>query len=95
MKFKNTYTKLERFTNSFSSRKRIQILAILATKENMALNEIARKLNTNKQNASLHTFKLLNQGLIAKRQHGIEVEHILTNRGKMVLKFLLTIDKNL
>ncbi len=95
MKFKNTYTKMERFTNSFSSRKRIEILLILENNKNLTLNKISEILHTNKQNTSLHTFKLLNQGLIAKRQNGIEVEHILTGRGKMVLKFLLSIDKNL
>ncbi len=93
MKFKNTYYKLERFTNAFSSRKRIEILNLLKEKPDLTLEEISEKINSNKQNTSLHTFKLLNAGLIAKRKKGTNVQHKLTSRGEVVLNFLISIDK--
>ena len=95
MKLKNTSTKLNYFFKSIASRKRIEILVLLSEKENLSLNEISDRINSNIQNTSLHTFKLLNAGLIAKRQKGDEVEHILTNRGNNVIKFIQLVDKNL
>ena len=95
MAYKNTYTKLERFCNSFASRKRIEILYLLSQKDNLTLDEITEKIHTVKQNASLHTFKLLNQGLIAKRQNKRNVEHIITKRGLFVLDFIQKIDKKI
>ena len=92
MKFKNTYTKLEMFWNAVASRKRIEILNILSENPNLSLGEIAKKLQTEKQNASLHTYKLLNQGLIAKRKNKTKVEHIITERGKLILSFIKKID---
>ncbi len=95
MEFKNTYSKLERFCNSFSSRKRIEILKVLHKEKDLSLNEIADKILTNKQNASLHTFKLLNHGLVAKRKNKTKVEHILTKRGETVLDFIKFMDKKI
>ena len=95
MKFRNTYTKLERFFNAISSRKRIEVLNILLEKPNLSLGDITKRINTEKQNASLHTYKLLHQGLIAKRKHGTKVEHILTKRGKRVISFIKEIDKRI
>ena len=95
MKFKNTYTRLERFCNSVSSRKRLEILNILSEKSNLSLGDIAQKINTEKQNASLHTYKLLHQGLIAKRKHKTKVEHAITKRGELVLSFIKEIDRRL
>lgn len=95
LKLKNTPTKLNYFFKSVASKKRIEILILLSKNKNLILNEISEKLDINIQNTSLHTFKLLNAGLIAKRQNGKEVEHILTSRGEFVVKFIETIDKNL
>ncbi len=95
MKLKNTSTKLNYFFSAIAARKRIEILLLLSEKKNLSLQEISDKINTNSQNASLHTFKLLNAGLVAKRQKGLEVEHILTNTGKMVAQFIQMIDRSL
>ena len=92
---KNTPTKLDYFFNSIASRKRIEILITLSQNENLNLKDISKIIKTNPQNASLHTYKLLNSGLIAKRKNKNKVEHILTRRGKKVVKFILEIDKNL
>ncbi|MFC1623539.1 MarR family transcriptional regulator [Patescibacteria group bacterium] len=95
MKLKNTSTKLNYFFKSIASRKRIEILVLLSEKKDLSLRDISKKINTNEQNTSLHTFKLLNAGLIAKRQKGLKVEHILTGRGNIVVKFIQMVDKNL
>ncbi|MDD2935402.1 MAG: helix-turn-helix transcriptional regulator [Candidatus Pacebacteria bacterium] len=95
MKLNNTSTKLNYFFKSISSRKRIEIIILLSENKNISLKDISKKINTNIQNTSLHTFKLLNAGLIAKKQNGLKVEHILTGRGEMVANFIKTIDKNL
>ncbi len=95
MKFLNTYTRLEIFCNAISSRRRIEILNIIYEEKNISLEKIAELLPTSKQNASLHTYKLLHQGLIAKRKNGLITEHIITQRGKKVLSFIKSIDKTL
>ena len=95
MKFKNTYTRLERFCNAVSSRKRIEILNILLEKPDLSLGDIARKIDAEKQNASLHTYKLLHQGLIAKRKNKTKVEHAITKRGELVLSFVKEVDRRI
>ena len=94
-RYKNTYTRLERFCHAFSSRKRIEILELLSKEDNLSLKVIAEKIHAEKQNASLHTFKLLNEGLIAKRKNKTNVEHIITKRGLFVLDFINKIDKKI
>ncbi len=93
MEFKNTSIKIEHFLKSFSSRKRIDILKLLYKKENLSLEEISKLVDIKTQNASLHTFKLLNAGLIAKQQNGLKVSHILTKRGKNIIEFIIKVDK--
>ncbi|OGD68083.1 hypothetical protein A3E89_00765 [Candidatus Campbellbacteria bacterium RIFCSPHIGHO2_12_FULL_35_10] len=95
MKLNNTSTKLNYFFKSIASRKRIEILILLSENKNLSLKDISEKINTNIQNTSLHTFKLLHSGLIAKKQNGLKVEHILTGRGDLVVNFIKSIDKNL
>ena len=95
IRYKHTFTRLERFCNSFSSRKRIEILDLLSKQDNLTLKEITEKIHAEKQNASLHTFKLLNEGLIAKRKNKTNVEHIITKRGLFILNFIKDIDKKL
>ena len=94
-RYKNTFTRLERFCHSFSSRKRIEILDLLSREDNLTLKEIMEKIHAEKQNASLHTFKLLNEGLIAKKKNKTTVEHSITKRGLYVLEFLQNIDKKI
>ncbi len=95
MKTKNTSTKLNYFFSAIASRKRIDILLLLSEKENLSLKEISKSINTIQQNTSLHVFKLLNNGILMKRQKGIEVEHKLTNKGKKIVSFIRNIDKDI
>lgn len=93
IKLKNTSTKIERFLKSFSSKKRIEILASSSIEKDLSLQEISGRINGNIQNVSLHTFKLLNAGLIAKKQVGKEAKHILTKRVENILAFINKVDK--
>ena len=92
---KNTTTKMQRFLRSFASKRRIDILLLIEKENNLSIREISKKLRTGEQNISLHTFKLLNAGLIAKMQLKNKVVHTLTSRGKFILAFIKNIDRRL
>ena len=78
---------LERVIKGFANGRRIQILELLDKKPDMSLLDIADELKVDFRTAGEHTRKLAIAGLILKRHNGQVVEHAISPRGKVVLKF--------
>lgn len=83
---------LEKIVRGFSNHRRIQLLALLAEKPNLSVFEIADELNVNFKTISDHLRRLLNVGLVEKKNKGNMVCNKLTDLGNSILKFLRTLE---
>ncbi|HVF69600.1 MAG TPA: winged helix-turn-helix domain-containing protein [Xanthomonadales bacterium] len=86
------FRQLERIVRGFSNHRRIQILELVYQYPELALTEIAEKLNINFKTAGEHVRRLAVSGLILKRNQGAAVRHKLSPRGLLILKFLRTLE---
>jgi predicted ArsR family transcriptional regulator len=93
LKGKN-YRQLERIVRGFSNHRRIQILELLKEEPELSVIDVAQKLKINFKTVSEHMRRLAIAGLIIKRSSGPAVRHRLTERGRVVLKFLKNLKKN-
>lgn len=84
--------KLEKVARGFSNHRRIQIMGLLAEQPQLSVFEVADALNVNFKTISEHLRRLTIAGLVAKRNVGSEVEHTLSERGRIILKFLRTLE---
>jgi len=84
--------KLERVVKGFANHRRIQILELIERKPELSIFEIADLLEVNFKTISEHTRRLAIAGLVLKRNEGSSVRHALSNRGKLILKFLRTLE---
>jgi len=78
---------LEKIVKGFANHHRIRILELVAKEPNLTLLDITDKLKINFRTASEHTRKLVGAGLLLKKYKGTSVEHRITDRGKLILKF--------
>jgi DNA-binding transcriptional ArsR family regulator len=92
MALKKTYRQLERIVRGFSNHRRIEILELLEKEPELSVLEIAERLGINLKTASEHIRRLTIAGLIIKRSEGASVRHKLTESGKKVLMFLITLE---
>ena len=83
---------LERIVKGFSNHRRIEIMQLLNTLPELSLGEIAEQLNINLKTAGEHVRRLVLAGLVMKRNEGSFVRHALTQQGKIILKFLRTLE---
>jgi DNA-binding transcriptional ArsR family regulator len=85
---------LERIIKGFANQKRIAILELLDKKTELSVVNISEKLKSNFKTISEHIRKLEIAGLVTKKYQGSYVNHRLTKRGKLILKFCRILDKN-
>lgn len=83
---------LERIVRGFANHRRIQMLDLLEKYPELSVKEIAGKLKINFKTASEHTRRLTIAGLIMKRSQANNIRHKLSDRGKIILKFLRTLE---
>ncbi len=83
---------IERIIKGVANHRRIEILVLLEKKPELAVFDIADELHINFKTASSHIGKLALAGLIMKRNDGSAVRHALTTSGKLILKFLRTLE---
>jgi len=83
---------IEKIVKGFSNNWRIRILELLEIKSGLTLIEICDELKINVKTGSEHTLKLKTSGLISKKYDGGTVTHMLTDRGKLALKFCKSIE---
>lgn len=76
----------------FDNHRRIEILELLEKVPELSVIEISEKLKINFKTGSEHIRRLAIAGLVMKRSAGSSVRHALTGNGKLVLKFLRTLE---
>jgi len=83
---------LERIVRGFSNHRRIEIMGLLDKQPELSLSQIAKQLHINLKTAGEHVRRLAIAGHVLKRDDAQAVRHKLTGRGKLVLKFLRTLE---
>lgn len=83
---------LERIVKGFANHRRIEILVLLEKTPELSLIEISDELKINFKTGSEHIRRLAIAGLVMKRNAGASVRHALTVEGKLILKFLRTLE---
>ena len=86
------FRELERTVKGFANHRRIEIMQLLSNKPELSVFDIADELHINFKTASSHIGKLAIAGVVMKRNEGSSVKHALTERGKVILKFLRTLE---
>ena len=83
---------LERIVRGFSNHRRIEILQLLNTSPELSVIEISEALNINFKTIADHVRRLAIAGLVLKRNEGAAVRHAVSPSGRLVLKFLRTLE---
>ena len=83
-----TTKQMERHLKGIANHHRIAILLLVATRENITLDEIARELGANGKTIGEHTRRLVGAGLIDKKYRGRFVAHSLSPYGRTFVRFL-------
>lgn len=87
-----SFRQLERLVRGFSNHRRIEIMQLLSKKPELSVIEIADRLKINYKTASEHIRRLAIANLILKQNRGPSVNHALSDTGKVILKFLRTLE---
>jgi predicted transcriptional regulator len=78
----------EKIAKGFANHRRVEILSLLENKPNLSVFDISDELDVNFKTISEHLRRLFTAGLVSKKNRGPRVEHVLTELGKKVLRFL-------
>ncbi len=84
--------KLEKIVKGFSNHRRIEILALLDRHPGLSLMDISKELHANFKTIADHTRRLTHAGLVSKKNFGAAVEHAVSPLGRLILKFLRTLE---
>ena len=85
-----TAKQLERHFKGVANHWRIEILELIASNNEITVEEIAEALHCNFKTVSEHTRRLVQSGLVNKRYKGRSVAHTLSPYGKIFHKFIIT-----
>ena len=79
---------MERHLKGIANHRRIQILLLIAARNNLTLDDIVKAVDANEKTVGEHTRRLAQAGLVNKSYRGKFVEHTLSPYGKLFIKFL-------
>ena len=82
---------IDYIVKGFSNKRRIDIIFILLKKPELSVTEIADSFGISFTAVSNHLLKMMATGIVMKRNHGLEVRHALTEKGKVIASFLMKI----
>jgi len=85
---------LEVFSRGYASKRRIELLSVVAHTPSLTVEELAEKVQLGYQTTATHLQKLERAGLLTKRYNGLAVQHACTKRGTVVLKHLVQLLQN-
>ena len=84
-----TPKQLERHFKGISNYRRIEIILLIKKSPSITLDKIAEDLNANYKTVSEHVARLVQSGLIYRKQNGSHAEYSLTPYGKIFYNFIL------
>ena len=79
---------MERHLKGVANHRRIQILLLIAARNNLTLDDIVKAVDANEKTVGEHTRRLAQAGLVNKSYRGKFVEHTLSPYGRLFIKFL-------
>jgi len=79
---------MERHLKGIANHRRIQILLLIAARNNLTLDDIVKAVDANEKTVGEHTRRLAQAGLVNKSYRGKFVEHTLSPYGRLFVKFL-------
>lgn len=79
---------MERHLKGMANHYRIDILFLIAKRDEITLGDIVQSLDANQKTIGEHTRRLFQAGLINKKYRGRFVEHTLSPYGKTFVQFL-------
>jgi len=79
---------MERHLKGIANHRRIQILLLIAARNNLTLDDIVKAVDANEKTVGEHTRRLAQAGLVNKSYRGKFVEHALSPYGRLFVKFL-------
>ena len=79
---------MERHLKGIANHRRIQILLLIAARNNLTLDDIVKAVDANEKTVGEHTRRLAQAGLVNKSYRGKFVEHALSPYGRPFVKFL-------
>ncbi len=82
------FNQIEYIVKGFANKRRIEIIFLLAGKPEMSVSEISKELKLKFNNTSAHLQKMMATGIVMKRDNSLEVRHALTEKGKLIFKYL-------
>ena len=83
---------LERIVKGFANHRRLDIMELLMKTPELSVMEISDTLKINFKTGSEHIRRLAIAGLVLKRSEDKNVRHKLSDRGKVILTFLRTLE---
>ena len=83
---------LEKIIKGCANHRRIQIMDLLDKKPELSVFEVANELKANFKTISEHIRRLAHAGLVLKRNDAAAVRHALSEKGRLILKFLRTLE---
>lgn len=83
-----TAKQMERHLKGMSNHYRIEILLLIAERQNITFENIVDALEANEKTIGEHTRRLYQAGLVNKKYRGKFVEHTLSPYGKTFVRFL-------
>jgi DNA-binding MarR family transcriptional regulator len=83
-----TSKQLERYFKGASNHRRLDIIRLLSTKGGLTLEGVAGYLDCHMTTVSEHTRRLVQAGLVDKKNCGRSVEHTLSPYGRKFMRFL-------
>ena len=83
-----TPKQLERHFKGVANHHRIEIVKLVALRQEISLEGIADELNSNIKTISEHTRRLVQAGLLNKKYFGRTVHHTLSPYGKVFARFI-------
>ena len=84
---KDSY-QLQSIVKGFANHYRIDLLRLAASNPDISVEEMSEILKANYKTISVHVRQLHGAGLISKKYLKSSVQHRITRRGLLVLKFL-------
>jgi DNA-binding MarR family transcriptional regulator len=93
--YKKKSKQMERHLKGLANHHRIDILLLIAARENITLEDIIKRLDRNGKTIGEHTRRLLQAGLVNKSYRGRFVKHSLSPYGRMFVKFLKTFQQTM
>ncbi|MEX0933954.1 MAG: winged helix-turn-helix domain-containing protein [Candidatus Paceibacterota bacterium] len=90
-KSRKEFYKLEKVFKGVANHRRLEIVLLLAKKDNLSTDEIVEELNAPYQTVTQHLHKLVSTGLVDSYREGVIVRYTPSPYGKSIINLCINI----